>query len=398
LRALIFALATAAACVTRQPFPCSDDTECAIPGGQPVQCVAGSCAFFDSDCDSGFRYGSLAGSLSDSCTPAPDRSCFVGVATGEYHSCALRADGTAQCWGANFKGQLGDETGVDRHVPVEVHGLAGATQLAGGGAHTCAIVNGGTVECWGASKAYQLGDGTSDPHPTPAATLPMPSPAVEIGGGDLFTLALLQDGEVWWWGTVIPLSDSPTPMLSTVPVAIASGAVHIAAGRVDACYLATDGSVWCFGEEAGTTSPVMALAAAPGRIGISMRENVACVLATDGSYTCVPGNAGTGVIDGATVLGAGASHDCALLATGSAVCWGDNSLAQLGKNGVPYSASPVPVEGARGATAISVGSYHSCVLSPPRGVFCWGDDSNGQLGSGSTTDQFAAVPAETTCP
>jgi hypothetical protein len=44
----------------------------------------------------------------------------IALAADGFHSCALLADGTAQCWGYNFFGQLGDGSTIDRPTPVMV--------------------------------------------------------------------------------------------------------------------------------------------------------------------------------------------------------------------------------------------------------------------------------------
>jgi alpha-tubulin suppressor-like RCC1 family protein len=49
------------------------------------------------------------------------RAAELGV--GDYHSCALRDDGTVRCWGSNAYGQVGDGTTSNRLGPVEVLGV-----------------------------------------------------------------------------------------------------------------------------------------------------------------------------------------------------------------------------------------------------------------------------------
>ena len=76
----------------------------------------------------------------------------VAVTAGDFHTCALRADGTVRCWGDNAVGQLGDGSTTDRLVPVAVSGLTNAVAVSAGGGHTCAVRVDGAVFCWGSNE------------------------------------------------------------------------------------------------------------------------------------------------------------------------------------------------------------------------------------------------------
>jgi hypothetical protein len=88
----------------------------------------------------------------------------ASISAEDYHTVALKTDGTVWAWGANFDGQLGDNTTTNRAVPVQVVGpggtgfLAGVSSVAGGGAHTVAVKADGTVWCWGKNDSGQIGD------------------------------------------------------------------------------------------------------------------------------------------------------------------------------------------------------------------------------------------------
>ncbi|WP_371876541.1 RCC1 domain-containing protein, partial [Pyxidicoccus fallax] len=56
-------------------------------------------------------------------TRVPELTDVVGVAAGDRHSLALRADGTVWAWGGNANGQLGDGTWTDRASPARLEGL-----------------------------------------------------------------------------------------------------------------------------------------------------------------------------------------------------------------------------------------------------------------------------------
>jgi alpha-tubulin suppressor-like RCC1 family protein len=79
---------------------------------------------------------------------------------GIGHTCALTDDGTAYCWGLNDRGQLGDGTTTDRHVPTAAAGGIRFTALELGEYSTCGM-RGESVWCWGGNDRGQLGDGTT---------------------------------------------------------------------------------------------------------------------------------------------------------------------------------------------------------------------------------------------
>ncbi len=92
-----------------------------------------------------------------------------------------------------------------------------------------------------------------------------------------------------------------------------------------------------------------------------------------------------------TRLSAGEQHTCAVLDDGRVVCWGRNSLGQLGDGTHTTRLSPVTVSGLGTAVAISAGSFHSCAVLSVGTVRCWGLNSQGQLGNGATTDTSTPV-------
>jgi alpha-tubulin suppressor-like RCC1 family protein len=100
--------------------------------------------------------------------PIPSLDRVAGLALGEDHACAWLLDGTARCWGNNVLGELGNGVTtpgstvdiIPVPTPVAVVGLSGVTQIAVGRRHSCALRNDGTAACWGYSGFGQLGDGS----------------------------------------------------------------------------------------------------------------------------------------------------------------------------------------------------------------------------------------------
>src|SRR5438876_262301 len=99
---------------------------------------------------------------------ASDAITPTAVSAGGQYTCVLLRDGTVQCWGRNVDGQLGDGTTANpstgppgSSVPVAVSGIRSADAITAGAYHTCALLADGTVQCWGRNHQGQLGDGTT---------------------------------------------------------------------------------------------------------------------------------------------------------------------------------------------------------------------------------------------
>jgi alpha-tubulin suppressor-like RCC1 family protein len=118
-----------------------------------------------------------------SCTGAPCASTPVAVAglddavaiDGTWtHTCALRKDGTAVCWGDDRSGEIGDGAGSDtcqvgecRMAPVPVSAVSGLAAIATGAHYTLFLTP--ACELWGTGfNAYaQLGTGDTANHDAP---------------------------------------------------------------------------------------------------------------------------------------------------------------------------------------------------------------------------------------
>jgi len=129
---------------------------------------------------------------------------------------------------------------------------------------------------------------------------------------------------------------------------------------------------------------------ADGALGTVSRSDSVTPVAVDGLDGTTPSRTAVSLANAAT-------HACAVKGDGSAVCWGDNYYGQLGDGTATDSFTPVAVSGLDGsspestATAISVGVNHSCALLGDGSVKCWGGNSFGQLGDGSGIDKLTPV-------
>ncbi|KTC68333.1 hypothetical protein Lbir_2935 [Legionella birminghamensis] len=156
---------------------------------------------------------------------------------------------------------------------------------------------------------------------------------------------------------------------------LSSGIVSLTEGTYHSCALLGTGAIKCWGVNIS------------GQLG-----------STTNSGTFNPNNSPLDVqtlSSGVAAFAAGLNHTCALLATGSVKCWGDNSHGQLGSTINSGSSnpnnSPLDVQTLNsGVVAIIAGYYHTCALLNTGAVKCWGDNFYGQLGS--TTNSGTANP------
>jgi alpha-tubulin suppressor-like RCC1 family protein len=263
-------------------------------------------------------------------TPAPISalpSNIAAIAVGYDHACALSADESAWCWGTNTVGQLGDGIAVDRATAAPVIGLtSGVTAIATGHSDSCAVKTDGSLWCWGANNNGQLGDGTGTTQTTPVAVFGMSSGVVAVSVGNSHTCAVTTDSAVWCWGNngTGALGDGAAELIRLVPVRVELpvGASAVAAGYLHTCAIATDGSVWCWGDNNA------------GQLG-KATEPCDGALCPNPIPTQV-----SGLPSEVVSITAAYSWTCALERDGTVWCWGQNSGGQLGDGTLTTRSSP----------------------------------------------------------
>jgi len=250
----------------------------------------------------------------------------VAVSGGDYHSLALRKDGSLVAWGYNGDGQISVSTNTFRFV-----------SIASGAAHNLAITESGSVVAWGRNDSGQLNV------PASAASV------LAVAAGDSHSVALLPSGTVVCWG------DNTFGQVSGA--ASLTGIRAIAAGRNHNLALYSNGTVAGWGFNAcGQASPPQFLngvaAIAAGYLhSVALCSNGTVVVWGDNSYG--QGDVPSG-LSNVVAIAAGDFHTLAMCADGSISAWGDESFAQTE---VPASA--------RNATSIASGYYHGLALVPP---------------------------------
>jgi alpha-tubulin suppressor-like RCC1 family protein/C1A family cysteine protease len=241
----------------------------------------------------------------------------IAIAGGREHSLALRNDGTVWDWGENNSCQLGNEQHqTSSNIPVQVTNLTGVIAIAGGDYHSLALKNDGTVWAWGANDYGQLGNRSTNSSDFPIQVSNLTG-IIAIAGGREHSLALKSDGTVWAWGlNCSGQLGNGTILNSNVPIQIGNLTDVIAIdGEGDhSLALKNDGTVWTWGDNSwgqlgnGTTinsnNPVQVLWPSLNASAI-IPCRYALTVTTDGNGSVTP--------TGTSVTNDGVSHNITAL-------------------------------------------------------------------------------------
>jgi alpha-tubulin suppressor-like RCC1 family protein len=364
------------------------------------------------------------------------------VSSGGDHTCAIKANGNAYCWGSNRYGQLGVAVGDTvcgagtsqfrcSPAPMQVQPGVKFTSISAGARHTCALTTAREAYCWGANDDGQVGEFSSG-GPV-LVRVPGALPWSQVSAGFSHSCAVRTDGALYCWGandrgqlgngTVV---GGVGPVHVPIPAPVAS----VSAGQQRTCARTTTGTVYCWGAvwvqrqnglefTRSQTTPQL-VPGAPAMAWVSVGSFTTCGADRSGFAYCWEGNPrgeiGNGTTDGSTTplrvasdleflqVSAGIVQSCGVVTSGAAYCWGDNSFGQLGVSNavlvercgaqnLPCSTKPVEVVGRQQFTEVSTGfGSHTCGVTTRGNLYCWGLDASGQRGDGAT-GAASALPA-----
>jgi alpha-tubulin suppressor-like RCC1 family protein len=371
---LIFAVIALVACAgCRQVLGIDEDVRFAGPDPTVALGRKHSCALRDDGMVACWGTNAVA-QLGDGTAPmdhpipTDNGVTAIDVAAGEFHSCALLPGGGVTCWGDNVNGQLGTGDAQPRPLPTEVLSASDIVELVAGNDHTCGRLADGRVMCTGVALAaggtvdrlgLELVAGIDD--------------AVEIVAGSNYTCARRATDQVACWGVntfgILGNDGQGSPVPEVIPTI--KDAIEIAAGNNHACALHATGAVSCWGRNRD------------GNLGNGALEDSPLPVPVTG-------------IRGAIEIAAGDFYSCARVGATEIRCWGANTAYQLGSPTaeVPRSLEPVPVVGLPAIAHLWSGGSHSCVRTVAGKLMCWGENSVGQLGDNTTTSRPTPIAVE----
>ncbi|EYF03334.1 RCC1 domain-containing protein [Chondromyces apiculatus] len=359
---------------------------------------------------------------------------YKGIASGSYHTCALRVDGAVVCFGAGGNGRLGNGLGANQATPVRAGAASNWAHLAAGASHTCGIKENGNVWCWGNNGNGQLGLGNTESQSLPA-WVSLDRTWTGVAAGEQHSCAVESDGTLSCWGrnnagqlgvgAAVTQAVSPT-YVSVDPAALTpeNDWLHVEANRESTCALKQDGRLYCWGQNSdlqiaktgGGTVPTPSLVeTAAGAMDMDWAAvsvgPTSCAVKMDGRLFCwgrgAEGQLANGVLAASAVpvqvapgttfakVRAGITHVCAIDTADALSCWGRNQSAQVEAGQNTAVTSPRPRGAGSRWVDVAPGLTHTCALDDEGRVSCWGSRLYGQLGDAMTSLETTAAPIGT---
>jgi len=426
---------------------------CSAGACQPAICGDGKIEGAE-ECDDG---NTIPG---DGCEADCKLSQVMALTAGASHTCALLREGLVRCWGDNSDGQLGLGTTANLSgEPPYKNGLvplgAAAVALTAGDSHTCALMADQSVRCWGANGDGQLGLGNTNalgdnevPDAAHAA-VPLGAKAVAVAAGGNDTCAILQDGSLRCWGSneygqlglgnTNTIGDDELPTAAVAAVSLGDTAAAVAAGGEHTCAIlgslgsGTSSLVRCWGrnnfgqlglgntteignDELPTAVPAMMFFDGPFDTIVASVTRTFTHQTNDNGIQAwgdnTDGGLGFGVVEDFTTypapqlggltfmaltleVSAGAYFACVRTQNQDFRCWGINDKGQLGLGNTdtlgddeaevlapPIDLGTDAAGHAHYATLMATGAAHTCALLETGTLLCWGENAGGQLGLG----------------
>ncbi|KEP62412.1 UNVERIFIED_CONTAM: regulator of chromosome condensation (RCC1) repeat-containing protein [Hammondia hammondi] len=186
---------------------------------------------------------------------------IADVACGTYHSAFLgiyEQDRTSlfTC-GLGLNGRLGHGDEEDRHLPTAVHALENVniTAIACGAHHTACVTSAGTLYTWGGAAFGKLGLGStrgSQLLPKHVSGPLRNKAVVSVALGSQHSACVTTDGELYTWGQGRRLGheaqgESDEILPRRVEALLGLFVIHVVCGDAHTACIVENGNVWAWG-------------------------------------------------------------------------------------------------------------------------------------------------------
>ena len=298
------------------------------------------------------------------------------VSMAQFHTAAIKSDGSLWVWGRNQNARLGDNTTVDKLTPVTT--FAGGNdwkQVSCGANHTTAIKTDGSLWIWGLGTYGRLGNNAVTDRSTPVTTFAGGTNWKQVAGGASHTAAIKTDGTLWTWGQGSSglLGNNNIDNVSTPVTTFAGGTnwKQVSTTSLFTSAIKSDGSLWVWG-----------------------RNNVCQLGINDTTNRSTPVTTFAGGTNWKQVAGGG-GHVAAIKTDGTLWLWGIGTNGTLGNNAGTNRSTPVTTfAGGTNWKQVSCGSFNTAAIKTDGTLWIWGSGSvsiSPQVGTNDTINRSTPV-------
>lgn len=329
-------------------------------------------------------------------------TAVLQVAVGDEHTCVLLASRSARCVGAADNGRLGLGAMAQRVVrmayapDIDVGG--DVVQVVAGTDHSCVLRHDGHAFCFGRGSAYRLGTGTTDDVWLAAdGVVDFAEPFSKLAVGEAHGCGVTESQRLVCWGEgdsfrtgQLVTADVEVPTL----VPFVAGVQDVALGGTSTCVLFDKAGAAAL---RGRRTAVRCVGSdSAGQLGVGDTvDNVAGFA----SGVDAPFAFGRDPV----TIECGYQHCCTKDTSGDGVCFGQGQYGKLlsgatSNIGAPEIGQPIDLGTGQFAMSFSPGFSSTCVVRKDLSLLCAGLGSDGRLGVGSTASLVTFDPDDDTVP
>jgi alpha-tubulin suppressor-like RCC1 family protein len=297
-------------------------------------------------------------------------SSWKQVSGGNFHTAAIKTDGTLWCWGYNFYGQIGDNTTANRSTPRQIGTATNWRQVSAGSFHTAAIKTDGTLWAWGLNSYGQVGDNTTANRSTPRQV----ATATNWKQVDVYdhTVAIKTDGTLWAWGynSYGQIGDNTSGSVGTPgansrstprQVGTATNWKQVNASAFNTAAIKIDGTLWTWGYNLFGLIGDNTLATR----STPRQEFTASTTWKTVSFSLYSGSA--------------------IKSDGTLWTWGRNHFGQLGDNTTDSRSTPrQEFTSSTNWKQVAAGEHGACAIKSDGTLWAWGWNRYGQIGDNTS--------------
>jgi len=314
----------------------------------------------------------------------------VSIDLGGSRACELLSDGVVQCWGAEYPAGIATASGsgdYNEEEPTPVLGLArDAVLVSSGNSHSCAILDNGSVQCWGHNYYGQLGlgyrcvtgsegdcntDSTGQNYVSYPHYMLLPTGRTAIGLN------------AWYYNTCVILDDHSYVCTGYMGNNNYGTPIYVnETNSGDTTYKIALANDWSAVDSSGNLLYLSSNMYMNYQSITLYDRNAANTSYASGSYH----NSNVRVLDGAENDGSSTSGLCVIFHNGSLGCgYLDGYTGDYDEyRGYLFQAWMTPPSGKLPASVVSESEKMTCMVLDDGSIQCWGLNNGGYVGDGTT--------------